>query len=70
MKEQLRSQLADADMQAAPRALLRAADRAREIARQTGTPIIIVRDGILMEIDPDSDLLDQSETHDTVRDQD
>ena len=70
MRQQARSQLADADMQAVPRALRRAADRAREIARQTGTPIIIVRDGILMEIDPDSDLLDQSETHDTVRDQD
>ena len=70
MKEQLRSQLADADMQAVPRALLRAADRARDIARQTGTPLIIVRDGILMEIDPDSALLDQSEAHDTVRDQD
>ena len=38
MKQQARSQLADADMQAVPRALLRAADRARDIARQTGRP--------------------------------
>jgi len=36
-------------MQAAPRALLRAAKRAREIARQTGTPLVIVRDGVLVE---------------------
>ena len=43
------SKLADADMQAAPAALARAAQRAREIARQTGTPIVIVRDGILVE---------------------
>jgi hypothetical protein len=31
------------------RALLRAAKRAREIARETGTPLIIVRDGVLVE---------------------
>jgi hypothetical protein len=62
--KQARSQLADADMQAVPRALRRAAERAREIARQTGTPLIIVRDGVLMEVDPDSPLLDQWETSD------
>jgi hypothetical protein len=39
-------------MQAAPRALLRAAQRAREIARQTGTKIVFVRDGVLVEEDP------------------
>lgn len=66
MRDQLRSRLADADMQAVPRALLRAADRAREIARQSGTPLIIVRDGVLMEVDPDSPLLDQPETSDSV----
>jgi hypothetical protein len=36
-------------MQAAPRALLRAAKRAREIARQTNTPLVIVRDGVLVQ---------------------
>lgn len=46
---QLRSQLPDADMQEAPRALLRAARRAREVARRTGTPIVYVRDGQLVE---------------------
>jgi F420-dependent methylenetetrahydromethanopterin dehydrogenase len=44
----LRSSLPDPVMQAAPRALLRAAQRAREIARQTGTPLVIVRDGVLV----------------------
>jgi hypothetical protein len=36
-------------MQAAPRALLRAARRARDLARATGTPLIVVRDGRLVE---------------------
>jgi hypothetical protein len=47
--EDLRSKSANPDMQAAPRALLRAARRAREIARQTNTPLIIVRDGKIVE---------------------
>lgn len=49
MKPPLESKLADPDMQAAPKALLRAAKRAREIARQTGTPLVIRRDGKLVE---------------------
>ena len=44
-----KSKLPDPDMQAVPRALERAAQRAREIARQTGTPLVIVRDGVLVE---------------------
>lgn len=57
MSSELESKLANADMQAAPKALLRAARRAREIARQTNTGIVIVRDGVLvvesvMEIEP------------------
>lgn len=43
------SRLADADMQAAPVALARAAQRAREIAARTGTPLIVTRDGKLVE---------------------
>ena len=43
------SHLADTDMQAVPAALARAAQRAREIAARTGTPLIIVRDGQLIE---------------------
>lgn len=49
MNEQLVSNLPDADMQAAPKALLRAAQRAREIARQTNTPLVLIRDGVLVE---------------------
>ena len=49
---------ADADMAGVGPALRRAAARAREIARQTGTPLVIVRDGVLMEIDPDDPRLD------------
>jgi hypothetical protein len=43
------STLPDADMQAAPKALLRAAERAREIARQTNTRLVLVCDGELVE---------------------
>ncbi len=49
MNDQLVSRLPDADMQAAPKALLRAARRAREIAKQTHTPLVVVRDGVLVE---------------------
>jgi hypothetical protein len=49
MDDELKSNLPNADMQAAPRALLRAARRAREIALQTNTPLVIVRDGKLVE---------------------
>lgn len=49
MSNELRSDLPDADMQAVPRALLRAARRAREIALQTGTAIVIMRNGELVE---------------------
>jgi hypothetical protein len=43
------SRLVDTDMQAVPAALARAAQRAREIAAQTGTPLIVIRDGNLIE---------------------
>jgi hypothetical protein len=56
MRDPMQSQLPDADMQAAPRALLRAAQRAREVARRTNTPLVIVRDGELVEeFIPDSE---------------
>ncbi len=47
--EQLKSRLPDADMQAVPRALMRAARSARELARRTGTKLVFVRDGVLVE---------------------
>lgn len=49
MTEQLISKLPDADMQAAPAALLRAAQRARDLARETGTAIVVMRDGKLVQ---------------------
>jgi LDH2 family malate/lactate/ureidoglycolate dehydrogenase len=49
MNEQSVSHLPDADMQAAPAALLRASRRAREIARQTGTAVVVMRDGEVVE---------------------
>lgn len=53
------SRLPDADMQAVPKALMRAAQRAREIARRTHTPLVVRRDGHLIEeevpADPDDD---------------
>jgi hypothetical protein len=60
MNDDLESKLPNADMQGAPQALLRAARRAREIARLTNTPLIIVHDGKLVEeyvtdVDPDAD---------------
>ena len=49
MSDEPVSKLPDADMQAAPKALMRAALRAREIARQTNTPLVLMRDGVLVE---------------------
>jgi len=49
MSHQMVSHLPDADMQAAPAALLRAAARAREIARQTQTGVVVVRNGAIVE---------------------
>ena len=43
------SKLQDDDMQAAPTALIRAGVQARELARKTGTAVVIVRDGVLVE---------------------
>ena len=43
------SNLPDDDMQATPRALVRAARRARELAAQSGTPLILSRAGRVVE---------------------
>jgi len=59
LTDDLVSKLPNADMQAAPRALLRAARRAREIARMTNTAIVIVRDGKLVE-EKVTDTVDES----------
>ena len=43
------SQLKDADMRTAPAALVRAAQRVREIAALTGTPLILAQHGKAIE---------------------
>lgn len=48
-QKQTVSRLPDADMQAVPAALARAALRARETAARTGTPLIVNKDGKLIE---------------------
>jgi phosphate uptake regulator len=64
MSNHRESKLPNADMQAAPRALRRAADHAREIARRTGTKLVIIRNGVLMEVDPDDAELDRESGQD------
>ena len=58
MRKNLQSKLDNPDMQAAPGALLRAAQRAREIARRTGTRLIVMHRGELRALDPDDPELD------------
>jgi len=48
MNKPLVSKLPDADMQAVPAALIRAGQRAREIARQTGTAVVETDGGKLL----------------------
>jgi hypothetical protein len=60
MSKPLESRLPDADMQEAPKALLRAARRAREIAKRTGTGVVVLRDGVIVEESPDEDADDSS----------
>ena len=50
------SNSADPDMQAAPAALFRAAQRAHLIAHQTGTGVVVMRDGKVVEIEPDPEM--------------
>ena len=42
----------DADLRLSPQAMQRAARRARELATQTGTAIVISRDGVIEHIRP------------------
>lgn len=42
----------DADLRLSQNALLRAARRAREVAAQTGTAIIVSRNGVIEQIRP------------------
>jgi hypothetical protein len=42
----------DPDLRLSYQALLRAAQRARAVALQTGTPIVIGRNGVVEHVDP------------------
>lgn len=42
----------DADLRLSPQAMQRAARRARELAAQTGTAIVVSRDGVIEHIRP------------------
>ena len=44
----------DADLRHSHAAMQRAAMRAREVARKTGTLLVISRDGIIEHIEPDA----------------
>lgn len=44
----------DADLRLSKMAMQRAAQRARELARHTGTDLVVVRQGVLEQIPPDS----------------
>ncbi|WP_374262448.1 hypothetical protein [Zoogloea sp.] len=44
----------DADLRLSSQALQRAAQRARELARQTGTAIVVSRRGVIETIRPDA----------------
>ena len=60
MSKPLESHLPDPDMQEAPRALLRAARRAREVAKRAGTGVVVFRDGKVVEVSPDDEVDDSS----------
>lgn len=57
------SRLTDADMQAVPAALARAAQSARELAARTGTPLVVARDGQLIEAVIELDPQQQASIH-------
>ena len=63
------SKLTDPDMQAAPAALFRAAQRAHLIVHQAGTGVIVMRDGKVVEIEPNpemyGDLLKDTSEHES-----
>ena len=50
------SKLDDPDMQAVPDALYRAARRAHRIAHQHQTGVVVMRDGKVVEIEPDPEM--------------
>lgn len=53
------SKLDDPDMQAVPGALYRAARRAHKIAHQHKTGVVVMRDGEVIEIEPEPDMYEE-----------
>ena len=53
------------DLQGSRRAMIRAARRAAEVARQHGQPLVLWRDGQVVHVQPDDlpDMPDQTPTH-------
>jgi hypothetical protein len=56
MNKQPIEQARDADLRLTHAALRRAAQRARELARQTGTVIVISRQGVIEHLQPEPEL--------------
>lgn len=56
MSEPDRDETQDADLRLSERALLRAAQRARELAMQTGTELVVSRNGVIERIRPDQEI--------------
>lgn len=54
------SMLTDPDMQAVTAALMRAARRAHLIAHQTGTGVVVMRDGKVVEVEPDPEMYEKA----------
>lgn len=50
----------DADLRLSPAALRRAAQRARELARQTGTAIVVSRQGVVQQLPQPAAAVDQA----------
>ncbi len=50
----------DADLRLSPQAMQRAARRARELAAQTGTAIVVSRDGVIEHIRPQLEATESS----------
>ena len=60
MNTKLIEEASDADLRLSQNALRRAAHRARELAAQTGTAIIVSRNGVIERIIPKSEPVIQS----------
>lgn len=52
MNKQPIEQARDADLRLSPKAMQRAAHRARELALQTGTKLVVSRDGMIEYLTP------------------